>query len=167
MKDCSWQEAQEALAKSSEVGLCDEHIYMISQNDDTLMMRFNSPDVDVFLAMLGNGDFPSVTKLAVNNTNLHNGPLMKLMRAPRSSVKSIVTYSWFPLREIVLRDYYAALSDPHTAIRTYVCNYEADYADFGLDVERTLRVHKVRDQLFVLRRRFRKDILCALSTFLM
>jgi hypothetical protein len=165
----SMQECMKALAQCSEVsiagGLSEYHGYISQKtacvywvtpalleclrapNCPITTVRLNTDVID-FMTAVGNGEFPSVTRLYVNRSPEIIAALLTLITSPRSSLKSLWVDGYMspePVREL-----FAALSNPDTTLRHYWCNNFADYNALGFYIHRTMKGHEMRDQWVII-----------------
>jgi hypothetical protein len=164
LDDREYRYLMKELEQCTKVEVSYDRLYIDGANHTFTVVNLPHDDILDFITRVSNGDFPSVKCLEAYHETFHD-EILVLVRSPRSSVKKLVVYNIY--RDYILQGLCAALSDPHTTIREYECNFTADYLALGLDVERIMKVHKARDLLFVLRRRFSKDILWNLAFLLL
>jgi hypothetical protein len=121
---------------------------------------------NAFLTMLANGDFPSIKRLYLWHIRDNNDALLNLIRSPHSSITYLCPHNGHMLPHGHLHHEYDALSTPHTRVRTYWCDYGADYTALCQKINHLMTGHRVRDKLFLLTRVVCRDILRELYSYL-
>jgi hypothetical protein len=107
---------------------------------------------------LANGDFPSVKILQVRSITIS---LLRLVTSPLSSVTELCDNA---LSGVSRDELYTALANPHSKIRKCM---SVGGVNIASEVHHIMAVHNVRDQLFVLTRRFSRDVLRHLAPYLL